>query len=366
MIIAALHLLTNLRPSILSLPAIILIRTGIGGTVAFVSMSGFMIGYAFQRRPERTAEIVARYRGHALKLMLAHPLILLALYNIKRLTIATHGLALRSWFITDTFAAMFLIVVPLLPRLSARARVLAGVACLLIGRILYVLHLGHWTPTVLLMDVLVGTHPNGAHVLYENYSLLALTGMFLIGSRLGLGFGRAQAEGREQAIPGRYVSGGALLIALGLSLIGLWLALRHGTHTVLRATLYPDYHFPLYPIHLATMLAVIAALLQTSALPRARQVLAQLGRKSLVVYVAQYYLVQWLPFTVGLYGHMNLPEYFLFLAAAIVILNWIARLFERSWKWDIVALVATPPSPRPVPSVSVAAPPDPPSDRFSS
>lgn len=360
-IITALHLMSNLRPAILNHPGLALFRLGISGTVAFVSMSGFMAGYLLQRRPERAPAITGRYRSQALKLLLAHPVILFALYDLKRLTVASHGVALRSWFITDTFAAMFLVIIPLLPRLKPAARLLAGTACIVVSRLLYVLHLGRWAVALLLMDILVGTHPTGPRVLYENYALLALTGMFLIGSQLGQMFARAEAEGREHTMPGRYLRVAVVLLGVGLSLLGLWVGLRHGGQTVLRAMLYPDYHLPLYPIHLAAALGLVAFLLRTRWLPGARQFLAVIGRRSLVVYVAQYYLVQWLPFGVKWYGHMTVPEYLLYLGASVLILQRFALLFERAWRWDLLALVGWPTtSPEPMPGVALTTPPDPP------
>lgn len=342
-LIAGLHLLNNLRSSILAQPGAVVLHL-IGGTVAFVSMSGFMAGYAFRRRPEREQTIVSRYRRQAFKLVIAHPFILFALYDIKRLTIAQHGLAWRSWFVTDTFAVMFLLIVPVLPRLSARARLLSGVACILASRVLYALHLGQAAGTLLLIDILAGTHPNGPHVLYENYALLTLSGMFLIGSQIGQVYAQAQAEGREQTMPGQYRRAAAVLVALGVGLIGLWFVLRR-SHPAARVMLYPDYHLPLYPIHLAIMLALVAYLLQTERLPGTRQYLSVLGRKSFVVYIAQYYVVQWLPFVLKLYGRMTLLECVPYLAVSTVILHRIAVAFDRPVRWGSLAQAVASPDP---------------------
>jgi hypothetical protein len=330
-VIAAVHLLTNLPAGLLARPLMVAVRAMIGGTVAFVSMSGFMAGYALETRPDRREAMMARYRGSAIRLLAAHPVILFALWDVKRLTIAAHGLALRSWFITDTFAALFLTVVPLLPRLRARVRALAGAGMLLLGRALFVLHPGHSAAAVLLLDILAGPHAHGMRVLYENYALLPLGGMFLIGSRLGQGFARAPADDRPRRMGRRYLRAAPVLLALGAVLLAAWAVLRRRSPDVWDPAFYPDYYFSLYPIHLAGMLLVLGLLLTTEGAPRARHFLAVISRRSLVIYVVHYYLVQSLPFALHLYGRMTVPQFLLWLAPTLALLYLVARAFDRSW-----------------------------------
>jgi hypothetical protein len=357
--IAAIHLLTNLRPEIYERPALVLLRTAFSGTVAFVTLSGFIAGYAFEANPDRAPVLKARYRSRALKLVLAHPIILLALYDLKRLTVASHGSVWRCWFITDTFAVMFIALVPLLPRLRANARVLLGSASIVVSRVLYVLHPGHSAAALLLMDILFGVHPNGTRVLFENYALLPLSGMFLVGSRLGLGFAHAQAGEQRATLLRRYLLAAVGLFALAAVLLGLGAVLRQGGRNFWRAALYPDYYFTLYPFHVGAMLAMTAVLLRSHWLPSARRFVGVIGRQSLSVYVVQYFVMQWLPFVLKLYGHMTIPGFLFYLPGAILILQLSARAFELPLRWNTLTLATSGAQPAAPPSVRVASPVEP-------
>jgi hypothetical protein len=272
---------------------------------------------------------------------------------------------LRCWFITDTFALMFLLVVPLLPRLRSNTRVVVGGASIMVSRLLYVLHPGRSAVTLLLMDILFGPHPNGPRVLYENYALVPMSGMFLVGSQLGMGFARAQAQGREATAPRRYILAALGLFSLGAVLFGTDAILRHEGRTFWRAVFYPDYSFTLYPFYVAAMLAMIAILLRSHWLPGARRFVAVIGRQSLWVYVAQYYVVEWLPFILKIYGEMTVRTVLLYLPGAIVILYLTARAFERPWRFNTLALATPGPQPPPPATAGFGSPGEP-SDRSRS
>src|SRR5262249_3385662 len=141
--------------------------------------------------------VVRRYQVQAARLLLiAHPLMALALFlpNADPFT----DYALRTLFITDTLAVLFVAVVPFVPRVAPDLRLAAGVAVLVGGALLDL-----YSPSSdvgrVIHEILCGVDPTRPHLLISNYALLPLTGMFLIGTWIGSHFARAQLSGGEVA-----------------------------------------------------------------------------------------------------------------------------------------------------------------------
>src|SRR5262245_10252954 len=118
-LIATVHLLGNLTPAVLAVPALQTVRALLAGTVGFVTVSGMVVGYALGRQESRRELMIIRYRKQALKLILiAHPIILLAVFGWKRAGGEPWDLIFRTFFVTDTLAIIFLAVVPVATRIK--------------------------------------------------------------------------------------------------------------------------------------------------------------------------------------------------------------------------------------------------------
>src|SRR5262249_44687610 len=107
----------------------------LSGTVGFTTVSGLLVGWFAVIKRDRYERVVRRYQVQAARLLLiAHPLMALALFlpNADPFT----DYALRTLFITDTLAVLFVAVVPFVPRVAPDLRLAAGVAVLVGGALL--------------------------------------------------------------------------------------------------------------------------------------------------------------------------------------------------------------------------------------
>ncbi|MCE9580291.1 MAG: OpgC domain-containing protein [Deltaproteobacteria bacterium] len=302
--IVAGHALTNLAPEHHGFA--LGINYFLSGTVGFVTVSGLLVGWFTIVKRDRYDRIAARYRLQAGRLLLiAHPLLALILF-LPHAPVDTSFLrfATRTLFVTDTLAVLFFVLVPLAIRIPARARLAIGIAFFLINSIANLVHpVGR--ATALLHDLFDGVDPNHRHVLFSDYGFLPITGMFLIGSWIGDRLASAQLAGRERAFLLRLVGIAAGLFVLSAAMIGVWAAVHHGIHHDVARLLYPDYENTLYPAYLAgtlLLLAIASRLDLSHPVPRA---ITLIGKTSLFVYVAQYVLVQLLPYLFGWQGALE-------------------------------------------------------------
>jgi hypothetical protein len=221
--------------------------------------------------------------------------------------------------------------VPAVARLRDRTRLLAGLGLLLLARVLFVLRPAGSPVLLAFIDVLSGVDQNAPHILYEDYALLPLAAMFLIGSAMGRRFARAERAGQLRELAVRYLLAAPALAAASILLLGVWLLVRHGGPAPLPAFVYPDYDFSTYPLYLAGVVTVMGLLLlRHGRAGPAERFFAVFGRTSLVTYVAEYYLVQALPLLVGWRHNMTLLSMAVYLPGAIWILNLLAGGYERA------------------------------------
>lgn len=269
----------------------------LSGTVGFTTVSGLLVGWFAVTKRDRYPRVTRRYLVQAARLVLiAHPLMALALFLPNAAPFTDY--ALRTLFITDTLALLFVVVVPIVPGTAPRVRRAAGVV-MVVADALLDLYVAPGPATGLVKEILCGVDPLQPHVLISDYGVLPLGGMFLIGSVIGGRYAEAQARGDEAGFADRSARAAAILAGLGAALVGLW-RLAHVTgHLELARLLYPDYETTLYPIYLAwTLLMFTHALRAPFAHPLVRAVVL-LGKTSLFVYVAQYYLVETVPTLFG-------------------------------------------------------------------
>jgi uncharacterized membrane protein len=330
LLMAAGHLLRNLRSDQLAHPALQFLHAALIGTVGFMTVSGMLAGYLLERSPAKAARTVLRYRRQAIKLILiAHPLLLLALYAWKRAGGVPPDLIGRTWFITDTLAIVFLAVVPFIARVPPRVRLALGVTCLFVGRLLYVLRPAQSGFGLLIVDALAGADTHARHILYEDYPLLSVTGIFLIGSWIGRQFLDAERAADLRSFADRFRRTFPLLLLITTGCLVVWAILRHGPQTPLRAFFYPDLYFTTYPAYLATVLGLACLILYRGRAGSLESFIAVFGRNSLFIYVVQYYVMQTIPLFLGWRHRMSPSVMVLYYAGAIVFLNLVARGFER-------------------------------------
>jgi hypothetical protein len=272
-------------------------------------------------------------------ILVCHPLIALA--HVPALAESGLGVGLFSGneiYVTDTIGVS-LIVGALLPELTARARALLGGALLLTSWIVQV----HGTPlgsvSGVLEEMLFGRI--GDQVLGYSFPLVPWFGVYLLGSTFGTALAEARAR-RDAEAPARLAfrtSAGLLGVVFLAKLAQVYLK-RHGgagdagTHARLLDLLSVGGKVPPSAGYLffygAVALALIGWLLRVELRGRAGLLerfpalgaLATLGRTSLVMFVAQFFLyftaVRVLPrpplWTAPLYG-----------AATIALLYALAR-----------------------------------------
>src|SRR5258706_4843768 len=118
------HVLAELEPGH---KGALLLRLLLSSTIGFTTISGCLVGWFAIVKRDRFDRVIARYTVQAARLLLiVHPLLMAAIYGAT----GRLGDALRTTFITDTFAILFLVVVPIVPAVTARRRLVFGIALL--------------------------------------------------------------------------------------------------------------------------------------------------------------------------------------------------------------------------------------------
>jgi hypothetical protein len=333
LMMAAGHLMRNLTPSMLARPVFQFMHAALIGTVGFMTVSGMLAGYLLERSPARRAATVLRYRRQAIKLLLiAHPLLVLALYGWKRAGGTPSDLVARTWFITDTLALVFLAIVPFVARVQPRVRLALGMTLLLAGKLLYVLHPAQAGFMLLLQDAFAGADGNGHHVLYENYPLLSVAGIFLIGSWMGRRFLDAERAGNLRSFSSSVRKTFPILLLITTGFLVIWAILRQGPQTPLRAFVYPDLYLSTYPVYLASVVVLGYLISLRDRSGPVESFIAVFGRTSLFTYVAQYFVMQTIPLLLGWRQHMTPGVALVFYAGGITFLNLVARFYEHLQK----------------------------------
>src|ERR1051326_2824637 len=124
------HVLTEIEPGH---PTTAVLRMVLSSTIGFTTISGCLVGWFAIVKCERFDQVIRRYTVQSAKLLfIAHPLLVAAIYGAT----GEVGLALRTSFITDTLAVLFLVLVPVIPQGAARGRPATGIVLLVANALL--------------------------------------------------------------------------------------------------------------------------------------------------------------------------------------------------------------------------------------
>ena len=329
------HALICLDAAGLSMP----VRLGLdaivrfGGTPGFCMVSGMLLGYFIVTKAD-FGRVAHSYRRRALQLILiAHLLISLALFGPLGSGESFASFFLRRWYITDNLALFFAVGPWLLPKLSPAIRLMLGASLLLAARMVYAGITPATGPAMLALDIMVSTDPLRPTVLLASYGLAPTAGYFLIGSFLGHRFAGAM---RADALPQhlyRLRRSIPALVALTVLLVGAWgvwkLDWLGSGNDFIQRLLYPDRALTLFPAYLGLFLAALILLVHRTWPHGARtapeRALVIFGKTSLFTYVAQYLVVQTIPWAFGWTDRMSLLQFALFLAIVYPLLLALAR-----------------------------------------
>jgi uncharacterized membrane protein len=277
-------------------------------TPTFMLLSGMMLGLLRARDDFAATRDKLVDRGLFL-LLVCHPLIALAHLPKDLAEGRPAGLfSGNEVFVTDTIGAS-LVLGALLPALSARARSLLGGALLLTSWIVQVHGTPLGTASGVLEEALFGRI--GDQVLGYSFPLVPWFGVYLLGSAYGTVLARARAEGDvDLAGPTRLafrVSAGLLCVVFLAKVAQMYLR----THELSRAVGSKERLLDLLSVGVKVppsagylffyggiALAAVSALLRAErrgapafvAAARLRGALATMGRNSLILFVAQFFV----------------------------------------------------------------------------
>lgn len=288
------------------------------GTVGFTLVSGTLLGSFAATRPDMRP-ILRRYRQQGIRLLLvAHPLIALALYG--PLHRPEDGflrfLALRH-YVTDILGILFLALAPLVPKIRPRTRLWAGIFFMACLRVLRATDGDRHSPFRLAREILAGVPPHKqGTILIDNYALLGILGMFLIGTYVGDVIGRARKRGTLHEASRVLFRSAVWIQSLTVVLVATYAGLKLGylpdIDGHIKRAFYPERSGSFFPAYLGFVLTLFALGLQRDAtgakLTLGERALEVVGKTSLVSYVFQYVLVQTLPYLLGLQRQMTVAR----------------------------------------------------------
>jgi hypothetical protein len=268
----------------------------------------------------------------AVLVLMAHPLICVALYGPSGTSASFLSFMSRTVYITDVLAFIFLVIVPVVPRTSPRTQLAVGVALLVVGRLL-ILVPTHSSAELVVREVLAGIDRPGRTVMISTYPLLPVMGMFLVGTWFGHRFAYAERRGKLDVLAYRVFVRCGWLIALAAAFMTTWAMFEWhvgGLHSaVVKKLLYPSYCFTYYPAYLAGTLFLVALLMTRNTVGRVERFFLMFGRTSLFTYVLQYYALQTLPWLLRWQHRMRPWQALLYLAAALPVMNAAAAFYDR-------------------------------------
>lgn len=333
-VIIAAHASSNLRADVSSWCTLVLGILFAAGTPGFSLLSGTLFGYFVASRPN-PSKVAKKYQQRALALLVfAHPVITIALYGPIGRDTSFIQFLLGRWYITDTLALIFL-ATPLLAHFRPWHCLVAGMALPLVGRIILVTAPTDNLTTCAAVNALAGVDRIRPSVLIDCYGLLAILAYFLLGMFVGHRFASSALSGRVKGFANTIFKYAFPVGACSLPLIGTYAGAAFFASDSTRSTLkwffYPTRDFSMLPAYLAMFLVVFAMLLRRyGTIQRINMIdhaLARLGKHSLLIYCAQYFVVQTLPHLANWKGRMTAWHLFVFIIFAYFLLITLAGIY---------------------------------------
>jgi uncharacterized membrane protein len=300
-------------------------------SVAFVSVSGMMIGFFLVSTTDWMA-VYRRFARRALLLLLvihtAIPVARYFLHESDRTARLVRGI-LFDYQITDTIAIALLLVPFAIRFMNTVSRVVLAVGLLVVTPIVIVLYQPGSLFGQVLKSALFGGASN-APALAIGWPLAPWLAIFLCGSLMGSALYRVKSGkiGMDSLVK-KMRTTGVYLAILGLVLTVIYKILKVefvGEWSArLFDAIYPSRTTSLLPVYLAILLWLFAYLITTidigRRITRLTWYLSVFGRTSLFTYVAQFIFAHSLPGLLGLSGRLNFWM-FLSLFAVSITATW--------------------------------------------
>jgi uncharacterized membrane protein len=310
---------------------------GFVATPNFLLMSGLACGYQLARSPTRATALRSVDRG-LFALLVGHLLVTASIVYM-----VPPGTAFEHIVITDSIGAL-LCMAPLLRLTSARRLLWMGAAVYAAASLLALAWHPTTSPQILFGALLLSINDGGMPDIGWTTPTLPYMGIFLIGVGLGKLIyewrrgGRPEALSVRLAVAGSVAIAAALAVNIGRHFVKPWLSgylvpknwadvvltsinIRHDAPPTLTYALF----YGGIGVVLVGLLGMLPRRTEDTFLLRAARLAAVIGRASFVSYVAQQWLIDFVPIWVGFDSWLTPATCPVYLAATTVIMFWVAR-----------------------------------------
>ena len=314
---------------------------GFIATPNFLLMSGLACGYQLARSPTSMTALRIVDRG-LFALLVGHLLVTASIVYM-----VPPGTAFEHIVITDSIGAL-LCMAPLLKQTSVRRLLWAGAAVYALASLLALA----WHPAtgaqILLGALLLSINDGGMPDIGWTTPTLPYMGIFLIGVGLGKLIYECRRDGRAAALSARLAVAGsgamaaALVMNIARHFVKPWLSgylapnnwadvvlttinIRHDAPPTLTYALF----YGGMGVALVGLLGMLPRPAQDTFLVRATRLAAVIGRASFVSYIAQQWLIDFVPIWVGFDSWLTPGTCPVYLAVTTVIMFWVARAWGR-------------------------------------
>jgi len=309
----------------------------------FLLMSGLACGYQLAHAPTAATALRSVDRG-LFAVLVGHLLVTASIVYM-----VPPGTAFEHIVITDSIGAL-LCMAPLLKQTSARRLLWAGAAVFALSSLVALA----WQPTtsaqILFGALLLSIKDGGMPDIGWTSPTLPYMGIFLVGAGLGKLIYEYRRDGRAAALSVRLAVAGSVAVAAALAVnvarhfVKVWLsgylAPKNWADVVLttiniRHDAPPTLTYALFyggiGVALVGFLGMLPRSPEDTFLARAARLAAVIGRASFVSYVAQQWLIDFVPIWVGFDSWLTPATCPLYLVVTTVIMFWVARVWG-SWE----------------------------------
>jgi hypothetical protein len=312
-------------------------------SVAFMAVSGMMIGFFFFSTPDWLG-LYRRFARRALLLILvAHSGIQLARYfyfGPDHSAMLIHNI-LFDYPITDTIAVA-LLVTPLLLKYTTTFTRAVLAACLVVFSTVVVIIFQPVTSAGEILKAMLFGGASVPGIPFWGWPIIPWVGIFFSGSLVG----PSLAEVRSGRMSPAALIGEMRIIAVYLMIIGVLLTVGYklvkvafgsGLPQAVYDAIYPSRTTGLLPVYLAILLLFLAFLMNRIEIngkyARVEWCLSVFGRTSLFTYVTQFIFVHSVPGIFGLQGKMNFLQYVLLFVFGLTASWTLSYLYGRLRGW---------------------------------